>query len=85
MLYNRIVRCFRYGKVKKYEKEICCTCSRRRKLYRNNSYDEFERVTEDGDFPAIEDYCRVVGRYDTEDEAFESLIILMVMSLYMIQ
>lgn len=39
----------------------------------NNSYDEFERVTEDGDFPAIEDYCRVVGRYDTEDEAFESL------------
>ena len=61
------------GRLKKYEKEICCTCSRRRKLYRNNSYDEFERVTEDGDFPAIEDYCRVVGRYDTEDEAFESL------------
>lgn len=39
----------------------------------NNSYDMLELATENGDFPAIEDYCRVVGRYDTEDEAFESL------------
>ncbi len=40
---------------------------------RDNGFDMLELATENGDYSAIEDYCRVVGRYDTEDEAFESL------------
>ena len=40
---------------------------------RDNGFDMLELATENGDYSAIEDYCRVIGRYDTEDEAFESL------------
>lgn len=39
----------------------------------NNSYDMLELATENGDYPAIKDYCRVVGHYNTGEEAFDAL------------
>lgn len=35
--------------------------------------DMLELATENGDYPAIKDYCEVVGRYDTEGEALTRL------------
>lgn len=40
---------------------------------RDNSLEMLEMATEKGDYPAIKDYCEVVGRYDTEGEALTRL------------
>lgn len=40
---------------------------------RDNSLEMLELATENGDYPAIKDYCEVVGRYDTEGEALTRL------------
>lgn len=40
---------------------------------RDNSLEMLELATENGDYPAIKDYCEVVGHYDTEGEALTRL------------
>lgn len=32
-----------------------------------------EMATQEGDYPVLEDYCEIVGRYDTEGEALKRL------------
>lgn len=40
---------------------------------RDNSLEMLELATENGDYPAIKDYCEVIGYYDTEWEALKRL------------
>lgn len=40
---------------------------------RDNSFEMLESATKRGDYPAIKDYCEVIGHYDTEWEALKRL------------